>query len=134
MLKITAFVLKYIYRNVKRGNIMSEIIYTLEGGIYFNITNKCPCSCSFCIRSKGEAVGDAKRLWHDAQPTFEDVKAAIDNYDFHNAEEVVFCGYGEPTSELDLLLKTAGYLKSLYPSMILYPFRSMKPIPINMTK
>ncbi len=98
---------------------MSEIIYTLEGGIYFNITNKCPCSCSFCIRSKGEAVGDAKRLWHDAQPTFNDVKNAIDNYDFHNANEVVFCGYGEPTSELELLLKTARYLKGLYPSMVL---------------
>lgn len=96
---------------------MSEIIYTLEGGIYFNLTNKCPCSCAFCIRSKGEAVGDAKRLWHDVQPTFENVKKAIDGYDFKNADEAVFCGYGEPTSELDLLMKTAKYLKKLYPEM-----------------
>lgn len=96
---------------------MSEIIYSLEGGVYFNLTNKCPCSCSFCIRSKGEAVGDAKRLWHDVQPTFDEVKKAVDSYDFKNVGEAVFCGYGEPTSELDLLIKTAEYMKSLYPDM-----------------
>ena len=96
---------------------MSDIIYTLEGGTYFNITNKCPCNCAFCIRSKGDAVGEAKRLWHDVEPTFEDIKAAIDNYDFSGVKEAVFCGYGEPTNALDNLLKTAQYLKTLYPDI-----------------
>ena len=96
---------------------MSDIIYTLEGGTYFNLTNKCPCNCAFCIRSKGEAVGEAKRLWHDEEPTFEDIKAAIDSYDFSNVKEAVFCGYGEPTNALDNLIKTAKYLKSLYPDI-----------------
>lgn len=96
---------------------MSEIIYTLEGGTYFNITNKCPCNCAFCIRSKGEAVGDAKRLWHDVEPTFEDIKNAIDNYDFTNVDEVIFCGYGEPTNAYDNLIATAKYLKEIKPSL-----------------
>lgn len=96
---------------------MSDIIYTLEGGTYFNITNKCPCNCAFCIRSKGEAVGEAKRLWHDEEPTFDDIKAAVDNYDFSGVEEAVFCGYGEPTNAYENLIKTAEYLKRLYPDI-----------------
>ncbi len=96
---------------------MSEIIYRLEGGIYFNITNKCPCSCSFCIRKKGDAVGDAKRLWHDKEPSFAEIREAIDKYDFSGAGEVVFCGYGEPTSAYENLLKTAKYMKEKYPAI-----------------
>lgn len=96
---------------------MSEIIYTFEGGTYFNITNKCPCNCAFCIRSKGDAVGEAKRLWHDEEPTFDDIKNAIDNYDFTGVEESVFCGYGEPTNAFDNLIKSADYLKEKFPDM-----------------
>lgn len=96
---------------------MSEIIYTFEGGTYFNITNKCPCNCAFCIRSKGDAVGEAKRLWHDEEPTFDDIKNAIDNYDFTGVEESVFCGYGEPTNAFDNLIKSANYLKEKFLDM-----------------
>lgn len=96
---------------------MADIIYNLEGGTYFNITNKCPCNCAFCIRKKGDAVGSAKRLWFDKEPTFEEIKRAIDNYDFSGVNEAVFCGYGEPTNALDNLIKTAEYVKSLYPEI-----------------
>lgn len=96
---------------------MADIIYTLEGGTYFNITNKCPCNCVFCIREKGDAVGEAKRLWHDTEPTFEDIKNAIDGYDFSNVDEAVFCGYGEPTNAFDNLIKTAKYMKEKYPNI-----------------
>ncbi len=96
---------------------MTDIIYTLDGGTYFNITNKCPCDCAFCIRSKGEAVGEAKRLWFDKEPSFEDIKAAIDAYDFSGVDNAVFCGYGEPTNALDNLIKTAEYVKSVKPSI-----------------
>ncbi len=96
---------------------MADIIYTLEGGTYFNITNKCPCNCAFCIRSKGDAVGDAERLWFDEEPTIEEIKAAIDNYDFSNVNEAVFCGYGEPTNALDNLLEAARYVKAKKPGI-----------------
>ena len=61
---------------------MADIIYTLEGGTYFNLTNKCPCNCAFCIRSKGDAVGEASKLWFDEEPSFEEIKNTIHNYDF----------------------------------------------------
>lgn len=96
---------------------MTNIIYTLEGGTYFNITNKCPCNCAFCIRSKGDAVGEAEKLWFDTEPTFEEIKIAIDDYDFSNVENVVYCGYGEPTNAYDNLINSAKYLKDKYPSI-----------------
>ena len=96
---------------------MADIIYSWYGNTYFNITNKCPCNCAFCIRKKADAVGDAKRLWHDTDPTFEEIKAAIDAYDFTGVTEAVFCGYGEPTNAYDNLIKTAKYMKQQYPNI-----------------
>ena len=96
---------------------MADIIYFFEGTPYFNLTNKCPCSCVFCIREKKDVVGDAKQMWHDKQPTFEDVKAAIDALDWSKYTGAVFCGYGEPTNELELLLKTAAYMKEKNPNI-----------------
>lgn len=96
---------------------MSDIIYIFEGSPYFNITNKCPCSCVFCIRDKKDVVGDAKKMWHDKQPNFEDVKSAIDALDWSKYDHAVFCGYGEPTNELELLLKSAEYIKEKHPDI-----------------
>lgn len=92
---------------------MSDIVYTLEGGVYLNITNKCPCNCAFCIRSKGDAVGEAKRLWFDTEPTLDEIKSAIDDFDFTSIENAVFCGYGEPTNAYDNLIASAKYIKSI---------------------
>ncbi len=96
---------------------MANIIYMFEGTPYFNLTNKCPCRCTFCVRDVLDTMGEADDMWHRTQPTFEDVKAAIDAFDFSRFETAVFCGYGEPTNELELLLKTAEYLKKVYPKL-----------------
>ena len=96
---------------------MADIIYTLEGGVYLNITNKCPCNCAFCIRTKGDAVGEAERLWFDTEPTIDEIKEAIDAFDFTQVESAVFCGYGEPTNAYDNLIESARYIKSINPSI-----------------
>lgn len=96
---------------------MADIVYNLEGGVYLNITNKCPCNCAFCIRSKGDAVGSAEKLWFDKEPTFDEIKAAIDEYDFKSVSDAVFCGYGEPTNAYDNLIASAKYLKSINPDI-----------------
>ena len=94
---------------------MADIVYRYYDGVYLNITNQCPCNCAFCIRSKGDAVGDAKEMWFDTEPTWEEIKAAIDAYDFAHTDEAVFCGYGEPTNALDHLLQAADYLRTVNP-------------------
>ncbi len=89
---------------------MDNYIYELKGTLYLNITNKCGNRCEFCIRSNSDMlVGYDLRL--SREPSFEDMKNAIDNYGKPFAE-AVFCGYGEPTYNMNTLVKTGEYLKS----------------------
>ena len=79
---------------------MADIIYTYKNQVYGNITNKCDCACTFCIRQDRDKIGEADNLWHKVNPTIEDIKKAIDDFDFTGYDEFVFCGYGEPTCAL----------------------------------
>lgn len=90
---------------------MTDILYTYNNQVYANITNKCDCSCQFCIRSHKDGVGEAKNLWFQKDPTLEEIKKAIDEFDFNGYEELVYCGYGEPTCALENLLASAAYVK-----------------------
>lgn len=94
------------------ANTSEEILYVYKDKVYLNITNKCPCACTFCIRSKKDAIGDASNLWLNHNPSFEEVKSAIDVFDFKGYNEIIFCGYGEPTNSFDVLVKTAQYIRS----------------------
>lgn len=91
---------------------LKDILYTYKDNVYLNITNKCPCACTFCIRSQKNAIGSADNLWLEHNPDFEEVKNAIDNFDFTGYNEVIFCGYGEPTNAFDLLVKVAQYIRN----------------------
>lgn len=95
----------------------TDIVYRLDNGVYLNITNKCPCNCAFCIRSHGDAVGDAERLWFETEPTIDEIKKAIDDFDFTGVNEVVFCGYGEPTNAYDNMIATAKYIRETHPDI-----------------
>lgn len=88
------------------------IFYRLGNKLYVNITNKCNCNCTFCIRNNGDSVGDADNLWLEHEPTMEEIKTAFDAVDLKNYDEIVFCGYGEPTMRLEALLETARYIKT----------------------
>ena len=90
---------------------MADIIYTYKDSVYANITNKCNCRCTFCIRFVKDSVGEAQTLWHQTNPTLDEVITAIRNFDFTGYNELVFCGYGEPTCQLDILLAAADYAK-----------------------
>ena len=90
---------------------MADILYTYNNQVYLNITNKCDCSCRFCIRSHKDSVGEAENLWFQEEPTLEEIKKTIDNFDFSGYDEVVYCGYGEPTCALENLLASAAYIK-----------------------
>ena len=98
---------------------MADIIYTYKNNVYFNITNNCTCKCIFCVRNERDAIGEASELWHDHNPSFEEIKAAIDSFDFTKYEEAIFCGYGEPTCAYDNLIATAKYMKEQYPHILL---------------
>lgn len=96
---------------------MAQILYTYKDGVYANLTNLCNCWCTFCVRFQHEGIGDAPTLWHKVNPNWEQVKAAVDAFDFTGFKELVFCGYGEPTCALDLMLKTARYVRQIHPEL-----------------
>lgn len=93
---------------------MADILYTYKNQVYANITNKCDCRCTFCIRSHEDSVGDADTLWHKTDPSLSDIIDAMDNFDFEGYDELVYCGYGEPTCALDNLTASAKYAKEKY--------------------
>ena len=91
---------------------MMTITYSVHNGIYVNMTNRCPCACTFCLRKQSDHVYGSDSLWLEREPTVEDVCESIDKWDLSKYSEIVFCGYGEPTMRLDDLLKVAAYIKS----------------------
>ena len=93
---------------------MADILYTYKNQVYANITNKCDCSCKFCIRSHQDSVGEADNLWFKTEPSADEIKKAMDDFDFESYEELVYCGYGEPTCALETLIETATYAKEKY--------------------
>lgn len=93
---------------------MADILYTYKNQVYANITNRCDCSCTFCIRSHKDSIGEADNLWHQSEPALDEIKAAMDAFDFAGYEELVFCGYGEPTCALENLLASAAYAKEKF--------------------
>ena len=92
------------------------ITYKVKNGIYVNLTNRCPCACTFCLRQNGPGIYGSNPLWLECEPTLDEVKASIDGWDLPQYDEVVFCGYGEPTERLADLLEIAAYIKAKSPS------------------
>lgn len=90
---------------------MDNYVYEYEGKLYLNITNRCSNNCTFCIRNGREGL-EGKGLWLKKEPAFEDMKESLEKAGIDKYGEAVFCGFGEPTYNLDVLLKTAGYLKA----------------------
>lgn len=104
---------------------MADILYTYKDQVYANITNRCNCRCRFCIRSHEDAIGDATSLWHRQDPSPQEIKEAMDAFDFHGYKELVYCGYGEPTCALETLIDTARYAKERYG--LIHPGQHQRP-------
>ena len=91
-----------------------EILYRVHNGIYVNLTNRCSAACTFCLRQNMDHVGESHSLWLEREPTAQEVEAAFEKLDLSEFQEIVFCGFGEPTCALDVLLEVARWLKQHY--------------------
>lgn len=90
------------------------ILYEVHNNLYVNLTNKCPCSCTFCLRQTRDHMEESDSLWLEHEPSYEEVMDAFKHFDMSKYEELVFCGFGEPTERIDLLLQIADYAKKKY--------------------
>ena len=86
-----------------------EVAYKIRNSLYLNVTMSCTNECYFCVRFHSDSVqGHNLRLKED--PTSEEMIEAVG--DPTQYDEIVFCGYGEPTLRLDRILEVATTLKS----------------------
>ncbi|MCL2124963.1 MAG: TatD family nuclease-associated radical SAM protein [Oscillospiraceae bacterium] len=96
---------------------MSDVIaYETGHGLYLNITNRCPCDCIFCVRKDKTGVNIGENLWLSREPTYDEIIGALRARDIASYDEIVFCGFGEPTERLDTLLEVAFYIKENHPT------------------
>jgi TatD DNase family protein len=88
--------------------LQPEIAYQIRNSLYLNITNGCTNRCIFCRRqSDYMALGHYLKL--PEEPTIEQILAAMG--DPTGYDEVVFCGYGEPTLRLDAIKEISARLR-----------------------
>ncbi|MCX8035677.1 MAG: YchF/TatD family DNA exonuclease [Candidatus Sumerlaeia bacterium] len=98
-----------------------SIAYPLRNALYINLTNRCTNDCIFCARThECSLAGYDLRL--PREPSAGEVIAALaeklgiaaagEGKPSAHFDEVVFCGYGEPTLRLPTLLRVGRWLKS----------------------
>lgn len=90
------------------------ILYKVHNNLYVNLTNRCSSSCVFCLRNTRDHMEDSGVLWLEHEPTIEEVIAEFERFDMSQYEELVFCGFGEPTERIEVLLETARFVKEKY--------------------
>jgi TatD DNase family protein len=93
------------------GNIpKTSFTYLLDNSLYINLTNRCNADCTFCRRKedpflRGYNLGMKKSEEPPAEVFIKEIG------DPKRYDEIVFCGYGEPTIRWDVLKKIAEYVK-----------------------
>ena len=94
----------------KDENRKDTYVYTLDGNLYINLTNKCSNGCDFCVRNERSSYyGNYLWLRH-GDPTAEKVIAAVNAMgDISRFKEVVFCGFGEPTYKVAEMVALCDY-------------------------
>lgn len=103
----------YSYKNgvyIRLNEIDYEKDEEIPESIYVNLTNKCPCACTFCIR-RSDKIKEFDDLWLKVEPTVQEVINEIEKHDLSKYKEVIFCGYGEPLTRLEEILEISNYLK-----------------------
>ncbi|GMR07198.1 MAG: TatD family nuclease-associated radical SAM protein [Gammaproteobacteria bacterium] len=83
--------------------------YSIEDRLYINLTDRCTLDCDFCPKTH-----DIYRVHqHDLRlghlPDLDELLMVIP--DLSDYREVVFCGFGEPTLRLKILLQLAGRIR-----------------------
>jgi TatD family-associated radical SAM protein len=90
---------------------MSEqvISYKIRNSLYLSVNDRCTLVCEFCPKTKGETKVHEYDLKIEHRPEFEEVVKSVGDPSVY--DEIVFCGYGEPTLRLNLVLAVAKWVK-----------------------
>ena len=94
---------------IEDERIPQETAYEYEDNIYLNITSYCGLQCPFCIKKQGRFGG--LPLFLKRKPSSGEIIRRLAEFPLRNYREIVFCGYGEPTLNLPVLLETSRWIK-----------------------
>lgn len=111
-----------VYTCEKGGNyipVEESIALRPEGkrSVYVNLTNRCTCACTFCLRSM-KKMAETQTLWLKEEPAVDEVKQKLDNLPWRYVNEIVFCGFGEPTERLTDVTTLMRYVKETHPDVL----------------
>jgi len=80
--------------------------------LYLNATNRCTNRCSFCVRSRTARLGDGLLRGED-EPDLDELLDAVEaKGGGERFREIVWCGYGEPTLRLELILAASPVFRT----------------------
>ncbi|MBK7499194.1 MAG: YchF/TatD family DNA exonuclease [Ignavibacteriales bacterium] len=89
----------------------TSFTYLLGNSLYINVTNRCNADCTFCRRKEDPFLhGYNLGMTKSEEPTSDIYIKEIG--DPSKYDEVVFCGYGEPTIRWDVVKEVAKYVKA----------------------
>ncbi|NTV23107.1 MAG: radical SAM protein [Nanoarchaeota archaeon] len=101
------------------------ITYSFGDNLYINLTNRCTNHCAFCDKGHLQKVVNAD-LKLKYEPTAAEIISEVKKKEGY--KELVFCGVGEPTLKLDVILEvlrafpkkdtrlnTCGHAYCIYP-------------------
>ncbi len=108
----------YSYFSGVYVNVADSLARQPEGkrGFYVNLTNRCTCNCTFCLRSMKQMREDSS-LWLRKEPTVSEVEQELSALPWDKVSEIVFCGFGEPTCRLEDLKTLLKWVKENHPSV-----------------
>ena len=86
-----------------------QIVYDIGSRRYINIGKHCTLRCQFCPKHNGSWQVHDYDLELARLPSTKTIQIALGNLD--SVEEVVFCGFSEPTLRLPILLSVAHWVK-----------------------
>jgi TatD family-associated radical SAM protein len=85
--------------------------YTLHGNRYLNVRNRCNLYCHFCPRMDNDWTVKGYELSLKSEPSVDELIEAAG--DVTNYKEIVFCGLGESTIRLDVMIEVGKKLKAM---------------------
>jgi GTP 3',8-cyclase len=91
-----------------------KTVYWIDNTLYLNITNRCSNYCYFCFKRYKHGVGGFNlKLTHE--PSAAEITGELTQVlHARNWDGLVFCGLGEPTTRLDVLLEVARWVRKNY--------------------
>ena len=96
--------------NLKNITIEEMEAKGIKKNIYVNLTNRCPCACTFCLR-RTKKMTESNSLWLETEPTVEEVINEFESISINLYDEIIFCGFGEPTERLDAIIEISKYIR-----------------------